>query len=250
MLHQNKKTRSVFFFLSSLIIGLLSLPFTLAKSASGAYRFRSKGIYHSLPSVTTTPSPPSTNLYDSMQLRIRGLSKEAFENARKGFKKLLNAGQLLNDSVITIIDFTLPSSQKRLFVLDIRNHKILFHTLVAHGRNSGRETAVSFSNKPASNQSSPGFYRTAETYNGKNGYSLKLEGLEPGINDRAMDRAIVVHGASYVNEQYIQSQGYIGRSQGCPAIPVQQTYPLINSICEGSCLFIYHPSYIGKSELL
>jgi hypothetical protein len=121
---------------------------------------------------------------------------------------------------------------------------------VAHGRNTGREWATYFSNQPASYKSSPGFYITGDTYQGNNGYSLKLIGIETGINDKAYNRAIVMHGAEYVSADLAHKQGYIGRSEGCPAIPEQLSRPVINTIKEGSCLFIYHPSYISRSVLL
>ncbi|MBL7749696.1 MAG: murein L,D-transpeptidase catalytic domain family protein, partial [Chitinophagaceae bacterium] len=137
-----------------------------------------------------------------------------------------------------------------LFVLDLKNYKILFNTLVAHGRNTGREWATSFSNQGESYKSSPGFYITRETYEGKNGYSLKLAGLERGINDNAYNRGIVIHGAEYVSNELANAQGYIGRSQGCPAVPPQVSKPIINTIKNGTCLFIYHPSYVSHSQVL
>jgi hypothetical protein len=134
--------------------------------------------------------------------------------------------------------------------LDMNNYKMIFNTLVAHGRNSGKEWASSFSNRNASYKSSPGFYVTGETYNGGNGYSLKLSGVEKGINDNASKRAIVMHGADYVNEALIDAQGYIGRSQGCPAVPREQAAEIINTLKEGACLFVYTPSYVKRSVLL
>jgi hypothetical protein len=162
----------------------------------------------------------------------------------------MEEGKLLNDSIISIIDFSLPSNQKRLFILDLKHYKVLFNTLVAHGRNTGREWANSFSNQNSSFKSSPGFYITRETYEGKNGFSLKLEGVENGINDNAFERGIVIHGANYVCDDFVNAQGYIGRSQGCPAVPVQVSRPIINTIKNGTCLFVYHPSYINRSPLL
>ncbi|ULQ58112.1 murein L,D-transpeptidase catalytic domain family protein [Flavihumibacter rivuli] len=192
------------------------------------------------------------NLYDSLQLDAIGLSLQAFEQALTGWEKLRHKGILNNEHILTIADFSQPSTQKRLYVIDIKRMQILFNTYVAHGRNSGKEQAVSYSNRPSSNQSSPGFYLTEHTYYGSNGYSLKLEGLEKGINDNADKRAIVMHGADYVSESLIRSQGYLGRSQGCPAIPVKLTRPIINTIKEGSCLFIYSPAtyYAERSNLI
>lgn len=137
-------------------------------------------------------------------------------------------------------------------MIDLDHAALLFNTWVAHGRNSGKETAQNFSNKPSSNKSSLGFYVTGEPYQGSNGYSLKLFGMEQGFNSNAFKRAIVIHGAGYVNPTLIESQGFIGRSQGCPAVLPELTKPLINTIKEGTCLFVYHPNptYLSKSTLL
>ena len=158
----------------------------------------------------------------------------------------------MNRTILSIVDFSLPSYKKRLFVIDMEHYKVLFNELVAHGRNTGREWATSFSNQSESYKSSPGFYLTRETYEGKNGYSLKLQGLENGINDRAYERGIVMHGAPYVNAALANAQGFIGRSQGCPAVPVQSSRPIINTIKNGTCLFIYHstPAYLSASKWL
>ncbi|MFN8291955.1 MAG: murein L,D-transpeptidase catalytic domain family protein [Chitinophagaceae bacterium] len=247
-----KKFRAFYLLVSSVIIGILHLPFAFAKSATGTRIFMQPE--NNNPARTTTDSlsflPAIRSVYDSLHLGFRGLSREAFEYARKGFEKLLAEGRLLNDSIISILDFSRPSSEKRLFILDMKNYRLLFNTLVSHGRNSGREYATSFSNQASSYMSSPGFYITRETYEGKNGYSLKLEGIEKGINDNAYERGIVVHGAGYVNESLAHAQGYIGRSQGCPAVPVEMSQSVINRIRNGSCLFIYHPSYVHQSVVL
>lgn len=247
-----KKFKGIYLLVSSLVIGLLHLPFAFAKSATG-HKF-----FYNPPADSTTKSgtdslrfiPAMKSVYDSLQLNLRGLSQEAFEYAKKGLSKLVAEGKLLNDSIISIIDFSEPSNKKRLYVLDLKNYRVLHNTLVAHGRNTGREWATSFSNQNESYKSSPGFYITGGTYEGKNGYSLKLEGLERGINDNAEERGIVVHGAEYVCDDFVNAQGYIGRSQGCPAVPVQASRPLINTIKNGTCLFIYHPSYINRSTVL
>jgi hypothetical protein len=191
-------------------------------------------------------------LYDSLQLGGLGLSQEAFSYGMQGFQYLRGNGRLKNDSVIAIVDFSLPSTQKRLFIIDIRNGKLLFNTLVSHGRNSGKLNATSFSNKVNSYKSSLGFYITDNTYVGEHGLSLRLQGTEKGINDNARNRAIVMHGADYVNEGLIDSQGYIGRSLGCPAIPLSVHREVIKAISNGACLFVYSPNktYIAKSKLL
>ena len=191
-------------------------------------------------------------LYDSLQLDTLGLSKQAFIEALKGYDYLRTNGKLSNENVLTIADFSLPSSQKRLFVIDMNNYQILYNTYVAHGRNSGKEFANRFSNSPRSNMSSLGFYVTQNTYFGENGFSLRLQGEEKGINDNAEKRAIVIHCANYVSEKWIRDLGYIGRSLGCPALPETVAKPIIETIKDGSCFFIYSPNkkYISKSELL
>ncbi len=247
-----KKFRGFYLLVSSFVIAILHLPFAFAKSATGGSKFffhtdnyNKKGIDDSLQFL-----PSLRSAYDSLQLSLAGLSQQAFDFAKKGLDKLVEEGKLINDSIISIIDFSQPSNKKRLFVLDIKNYKVLFNTFVAHGRNTGREQATYFSNQNASYMSSPGFYITAETYEGKNGYSLKLEGMERGINDNAYERGIVVHGAPYVSQDFVNAQGYIGRSQGCPAVPVQVSRPIINTIKGGTCMFIYHPSYVDRSPIL
>ncbi|WP_428400400.1 murein L,D-transpeptidase catalytic domain family protein [Niabella insulamsoli] len=182
-------------------------------------------------------------VYDSLALDARGLSHDAFEYAISGFHRLEQEGLLHNDSILTIIDFDQPSYRKRMYIIDVKNYKMLFNTWVAHGKNTGRETAENFSNTNASYKSSLGFYLTDATYHGSKGYSLKLQGLEPGLNTNAMRRAIVIHGASYVSQSFIDAQGYVGRSHGCPAVPTALTRPIIQTIKDGSCLFIYNKRY-------
>lgn len=193
----------------------------------------------------------SMEIYDSLHLEEIGLSKMVFRMAVKGMEKLANAGKL-KGNVISIVDFSQPSTHKRLYVIDLDNYELLYNTWVAHGMKSGKSMAQVFSNKPSSNKSSLGFYVTGEAYQGSNGYSLKLQGMEKGINDYAYRRAIVLHGADYVSEEFISSQGYIGRSKGCPAVPVEICQPMIDQIKDGTCLFIYHPTstYRKRSPLL
>jgi hypothetical protein len=162
------------------------------------------------------------------------LSLQIFMSAMKGYYKYSN----FKKGKISIIDYSKPSTAKRLYIINLNTKKIIFNTYVAHGKNSGENKAKYFSNKPNSKKSSLGFFKTAETYYGKHGYSLKLDGLEKGINDNARDRAIVIHGANYVCKEFIQKHGRLGRSWGCPAIPVDQTKSIIDSISNGYCLFI------------
>lgn len=245
--HMKKRPQKINLPLSLFFAFLIHLPFVFAKS---------KPASPVVITPTTTSETISTNkrslLYDSLQLQSLGLTKDAFIEALKGYEVLRSSGKLNNDNMLTIADFSLPSSQKRLFVIDIENLKVLYNTYVAHGRNSGKEYANRFSNAPKSNMSSLGFYITGKTYYGDHGLSLKLEGEEEGINDNAKSRAIVIHCADYVSEKMIDAFGYIGRSLGCPALPKKYSKPIIETIKDGSCFFIYSPSqrYLTRSPLL
>ena len=153
---------------------------------------------------------------------------------------------------LTIADFGKPSNEERFYIIDMQNQVMLMQTLVAHGRNSGILFAKSFSNKSASFQSSLGFYVTGNPYNGKHGTSLELNGVEQGINDQAKQRAIVIHGADYVSKNFVKTQGYAGRSLGCPAVPNKEVKAIIQAIKGASCLFVYAPNsnYLKKSALI
>jgi hypothetical protein len=166
---------------------------------------------------------------------------ESFSLALAGFYDLKDKG-LISKDILTLVDFSLSSNVKRLWVIDLATNTILYNSLVAHGRNTGEEFANSFSNNDSSFKSSLGFYATGEIYNGKHGPSLRLDGLEKGINDHARARGVVVHGADYVSENFIKGNKRLGRSQGCPALPVELTQEIISAIKDKSCLFIYHPS--------
>lgn len=179
------------------------------------------------------------NNLDSANFSLPNL--ESFKEALVGFNKLKDQGKV-SKNIITLIDFSLSANTKRLWVIDLDTRTILLHSLVAHGRNTGQEFANSFSNAAESYKSSLGFYLTAEVYNGKHGKSLRLDGVEKGINDNARNRAVVVHGANYVSNSFIQNNKRLGRSLGCPAVPVEITNKLIETIQNKTCLFIYYPS--------
>lgn len=164
---------------------------------------------------------------------------EVFNVALHGYRYLQDSAHIFKKPTLTIVDFSRPSTANRLWVIDLEAKKILFNTLVAHGRNSGESIPNRFSNKHNSHQSSLGFYITGSTYTGKHGLSLLLEGLESDINDQAKPRAIVVHGADYVSERYIKYAGRLGRSEGCPAVPMSVYKELINEIKNRTCIFIY-----------
>ena len=197
-------------------------------------------------------STESGILYDTLLLKDYGLSQNAFEYAYKGYQYLLVKKKLGNSDYLTICDFSQSSKNKRLYVIDLKNEKLLINTFVAHGRNSGFEYATRFSNKPTSRQSSLGFYITGNTYYGGHGLALKINGLEPGINGKAAKRKIVIHGSKYVGTNYLESSRFMGRSFGCPAVPQKESITIINTIKNGSCLFIYHPDkkYLKGSKIL
>jgi hypothetical protein len=166
---------------------------------------------------------------------------KTFSEALKGFYLLKEKG-VIKKNILTLIDFSLSSNSKRLWVIDLTTNTILFNSLVAHGRNTGEEFASAFSNLNSSFKSSLGFYATGEIYQGKHGASLRLDGLENGVNDNARERGVVMHGADYVSESFIRNHKRLGRSQGCPAVPVELTNEIIQLIKDKSCLYIYHPS--------
>jgi L,D-transpeptidase catalytic domain len=153
---------------------------------------------------------------------------------------------------LAVIDYSLPSTERRLWIFDLLKARLLFRELVAHGRTSGENLAEFFSNEPGSLASSLGLFRTLETYQGKHGYSLRIDGLEPGFNDRAFDRAIVIHGAPYVNDSFADRQGRIGRSWGCPAVRSGVARKIIDSLKGGQFVFSYYPDrkWLSDSRLL
>lgn len=168
-----------------------------------------------------------------------------YREALMGYYSLSQRGQISpNRQVLTIIDFERPSRQKRLWVIDLKKQTVLFHSLVAHGRNTGDDLARTFSNREGSEMSSLGFYTTGSTYQGKHGLSLKLHGQDPGYNTNASSRAVVVHGADYVSEDFVRQHGRLGRSQGCPALPAQQSSAIIRAIQGGTVIYAHGPSQV------
>jgi hypothetical protein len=170
----------------------------------------------------------------------------------KGYLEIQTRNEITKGKPLTIIDYTLPSSEKRMWIIDMNDGEILHLGHVSHGRNSGDLMANNFSNVSSSYMSSLGFYLTGETYQGKHGYSLRLDGLEKGINDRARDRAIVIHGADYAREEFISQTGRLGRSLGCPAVPHEIAEEIIDLIKEKSVLFIFGNDdvYMSNSQII
>jgi len=193
------------------------------------------------------------DLFSILNLSDHGLSFEAFYYAMSGYEKLHAEGKLENPDLLTIIDFSQSSKNKRLYVLDLKEQKLLHHTWVSHGRNTGDEFAENFSNINGSWKSSLGFYLTKGTNMGASvGFSMILEGLEKGFNDNAKMRQIIMHGADYATEDFIKRTGRLGRSFGCPAVSPEIIKPIVNSIRDGSLMFIYYPDdhYLSNSDLL
>ena len=177
--------------------------------------------------------------------------REVLDLAMRAYRCGRAAGQF-DSPILTVIDYSLPSTEKRLWVIDLAKRQVLLHELVAHGQNSGEAYAVDFSNQPESRQSSLGLFRTDDVYDGRHGESLRLIGLEPGINDRAAERRIVMHGAAYVNPRVVQLFGQLGRSWGCPAVDPAVLPRIVRRIKEGTALFAYYPDprWLRQSRFL
>ncbi len=201
--------------------------------------------------VSPVTADVACDVYLAAGLEQKGLSEVAFKEAWKGYQYLLKKNQLSRTDYLTICDFSKSSRERRLYVVDVSSKKLIKHTYVAHGKNTGFEYATEFSNKPESLKSSLGFYVTSHTYIGENGLSLRLNGMEKGINDNALARSIVMHGAEYVSAGRA-AKGMTGRSYGCPAVPKNEVSQIVQIIKNGTCLFIYHPDrhYRNSSKVL
>jgi hypothetical protein len=191
------------------------------------------------------------SLQDELAAAADGLEPKVLALALKATARAWGQG-LDRRKILTVIDYSLPSTRKRLWVIDLAQKKVLFHELVAHGRGSGENRATRFSNRARSLESSLGLFETLGTYQGKHGYSLKLKGLEAGINDKAIERAIVIHGAWYVSAAFARQHGRLGRSWGCPALDQAIAKDVIDTLKGGSLLFVYYPDpeWIRESDYL
>ncbi|HYC87048.1 MAG TPA: murein L,D-transpeptidase catalytic domain family protein [Chryseosolibacter sp.] len=179
-------------------------------------------------------------LYHAIGLEKYDLPFDIFRYGMIGYHSLEQDGKLSGKGLLSIIDFTKPSTRKRFYTIDLNRRRVVFHTYVSHGRNTGENYATAFSNKPHSNQSSLGFYVTGETYVGSKGYSMKLDGMDRGYNDKIRDRAVVMHEADYVSENWIKRYGRLGRSQGCPALSKEMNRKVIDTIKGKSLIFAYY----------
>ena len=215
------------------LIAVLTMPTMLASPANRveAYTANAWDIYEQIGNET--------------------MSFEAFELAFRGWTHLKDSISLV-ENIISVVDFSQPSTHKRFYLINMEGREVMYQDYIAHGKNTGTLMAKKFSNIPHSNQSSLGFYKTAETYYGKHGLSLRLDGLEKGINDKARQRAIVIHSAWYTEESFIKKYGRLGRSFGCPALPVGNYTEIIELIKDGTLLFIYstEAGYLENSSIL
>lgn len=245
-----KISRKVFGISSTAL--LLTFSFFILSAKLGPETFTASEVPAIVEDSMASTEVKKVSLYESLNLNAMGLSEQAFKYAIKGYDYLLAQGKLVNENILTIVDFSKPSTEKRLFIVDMQQMKILYHTYVSHGKNSGKLYATKFSNTPESYMSSLGAYTTGKTYFGQHGLSLRLNGEEKGINDNAYRRAIVIHGADYTSQGFINRLGYLGRSFGCPALPKELSRPIIETIKDGSFMFVYAPSksYESKTNLL
>lgn len=234
-----KRTR-VFFGAIAFFLLFLTFKHSQADNTPGSY--------------TKVAAPDSVaRMYAALDFGDKGkLNAAVFALAYKGYNRLLAAGKILQPGLLTIIDYSLSSNMPRLWVLDLVARRVVYHTFVAHGQGTGEEFAEKFSNRESSHQSSLGFYTTGNTYQGQHGLSLYLHGMDRGFNDAAYARSVVLHGAAYVSESFIQAHKRLGRSWGCPAVAEQLAPELIRLLQGGTCLFAYFPDkqYLSASRWL
>lgn len=237
--------------LTALFLGMLSLPVFMNGNNKTEFNLNAKVEAMTASNSSAALEAEASQLYNDLALS-GDINMTTLAYALKGFKYLQSQGKLESTSTLSICDFSQSSRNKRLYIIDVANHKLLFNTYVAHGRNSGGEYATSFSNDLDSHKSSLGFYVTGNTYNGSHGLSLRIEGVEKGFNDKANTRDVVVHGCDYLGDRWIKNSPFAGRSWGCPAVPASETPKVINMIKNGGCLFIYHPTenYLKHSKIL
>ena len=183
---------------------------------------------------------------------IGAIETDVFEMALGAASCAVRTGAVKDPGTLTVIDYSKPSSERRLWVFDLKSRELVYEELVAHGQGSGANMATEFSNDDESHQTSLGLFVTGDTYVGKNGYSLRLDGLDRGVNDRARDRAIVMHGAPYVSDAFVKANGRLGRSWGCPAISAAVAREMIDRVKGGGLVFSYYPDagWIKASKYL
>src|SRR5262245_58423222 len=195
---------------------------------------------------------PERARFDALAQVAPELDRNVLQRALEAASCAERRGLLREPGILTVIDYTRPSTERRLFVLDVAAPTLLYRELVAHGRGTGENEARRFSNEPGSYRSSLGLFVTRDTYVGRHGRSLRLLGLEPGVNDRALERAIVLHGADYVSESFAALHGRLGRSFGCPALAVEVAQRVIDVIRGGTAVFAWYPdrAWLARSPFL
>ena len=245
------------------IFGILSLVIFMITSVAGGHDSNKK-INSSNVSIPSNGGVKATvltrinfedsirSLYHKVGLSEIGMNFDVFRYGMIGYYSLKNAGKVENLDLVSFIDFTKQSTEKRFYTVDLKQFKVKFHSLVSHGKNTGENEAKFFSNTPNSNQSSLGFYLTGETYVGSKGYSMRLDGMDGSYNDKMRDRAVVMHDAPYVSDTWIKKYGRLGRSQGCPALPKEISRTVIDAIKGKSVIFAYYndAQYLGGSPNL
>ncbi|MBY0497843.1 MAG: murein L,D-transpeptidase catalytic domain family protein [Cyanobacteria bacterium] len=194
-----------------------------------------------VPHAADASASATLTLADFDTTAIGGIETDVLEMALGAASCAVSSGNVKNPGTLTVIDYSKPSSQPRLWVFDLKSKELLYEELVAHGQGSGANMAMQFSNLDESHQTSLGLFVTQDTYVGKNGYSLRLDGLDRGINDRARDRAIVMHGAPYVSPSFVKANGRLGRSWGCPAVSDAVAKKMIDRVKGGGLVFAYYP---------
>lgn len=209
------------------------------------------GLFTMAVSASPTNDLNVQNEINQFRGKATGLNPKALQLGLEAYSKARQEG-LDKQQILTIVDYTKPSTARRLWVLDLNTHTVLFNDYVAHGQNSGGNYANTFSDRPESLESSLGVFLTASTYEGKHGYSLRIKGLEKGFNDRAESRDIVFHRADYATAQFAQAHGRLGRSWGCFAVSPAIADSLIHTIKNGTLVFAYYPdpSWLSKSQFL
>ena len=239
----------------SLALAAFAVPSLALSGTNSTEDVNSSAVTASIVEVATAVAEKAASVFTAAAWENASLSDvdaTVFSMALRAAEAAITRGDVAKPTTLTVIDFSRPSTTPRMWVFDLREKSLLFKEHVSHGRGSGKAMATTFSNVPESFQSSIGLYRTAESYFGKHGYSMRLDGLERGINDRARERAIVMHGADYVNPAAAKANGYLGRSLGCPALRPAVTKDVINAVKEGGLLFAYYPDskWIATSEYL
>jgi hypothetical protein len=221
-------------------LGLYASPVAAAKPSSAVRVEKANTAIPASAPTAAAPLAAAALLSDAVAVST-GISPQVLHLAVSAVSCAINSGDIDTPRTLTVIDYSLPSVTPRLWVFEVATGKLLFKELVAHGRNTGENMATDFSDTLNSRQSSIGLFVTRDTYVGSNGYSLRLDGLEPGFNARARERAIVMHGAPYVNESLAASQGRIGRSWGCPALREAVARNVIDIVRGGGVIFSYYP---------